>query len=82
MAATPKTTVRLVDSRGTVGPRPLHDLTRAYRESSIGDLIELWETDPAFKEEARAWAAASRNEIVSMDERGGEIAFLIHVVRR
>ncbi len=39
----------LVDSRGSTCPGPITDLAMAYRRSKVGDVIELWATDPGVK---------------------------------
>ena len=38
---------RVVDSRGSFCPGPITDLLKAFRNSDVGDEIELWATDPA-----------------------------------
>jgi TusA-related sulfurtransferase len=39
----------LVDSQGSTCPGPITDLAMAYRRSKVGDVIELWATDPGVK---------------------------------
>lgn len=73
---------RRVDSRGSACPGPITDLALAYRRSRAGDVIELLATDPGVRPDARAWAARTGNEIVSIDERDGEITVVIKIVRR
>lgn len=61
---------RIVDSRGSFCPGPLTDLFKAYRESNLGDEIEVWATDPAAKSDIQAWARKSGNEFIeTVDER-------------
>ncbi len=73
---------KVVDSRGSSCPGPITDLAMAYRRSKVGDIIELQATDPGVKPDVRAWAAKTGNEILSIDERDGEITVVVRIVRR
>jgi tRNA 2-thiouridine synthesizing protein A len=72
----------LVDSRGSACPGPIMDLALAYRRAKVGDVIELWATDPGMKSDVRAWAAKTRNEVVSVDEQGDKIVAVLRILRR
>lgn len=72
----------VVDSRGSACPGPITDLALAYRRSKVGDVIELWATDPGVKADVRAWAAKTKNELVSIDEQPEKIVVKLHIVRR
>lgn len=72
----------VVDSRGSACPGPITDLALAYRRSRIGDVIELWATDPGVKADVRAWAAKTRNEVVSMEEEPDKIVTVLRINRR
>lgn len=72
----------MVDSRGSSCPGPITDLAIAYRRSKVGDVIELWATDPGVKADVNAWAAKTGNEIVSVDEAGGKITVIIRITKR
>ena len=77
--AAPRT---LVDSRGSSCPGPITDLAMAYRRAKVGDEIELWATDPGVKPDIRAWAAKTRNEIVSIEDQPDKIAVIVRILRR
>lgn len=72
----------LVDSRGSACPGPITDLALAYRRSKIGDVIELWATDPGVKADVRAWAAKTRNEVVSVEDQPDKIVTVLRINRR
>lgn len=72
----------LVDSRGSSCPGPITDLALAYRRAKVGDVIELWATDPGVKADVRAWAAKTRNEVESIEDRPGKIVTVIRILRR
>ena len=72
----------IVDSRGSACPGPITDLALAYRRSKVGDVIELWATDPGVKPDVRAWAAKTGNELVSVDDQEDKIVTVIRIVKR
>ena len=72
----------LVDSRGSSCPGPITDLAMAYRRAKVGDEIELWATDPGVKPDMRAWAAKTRNEIVSIEDQPDKIVVIVRILRR
>ena len=81
MTTNPETHV-LVDSRGSACPGPITDLAMAYRRAKVGDVIELWATDPGVKPDVRAWAAKTQNEVVSIDDDGDKIVVVLNILRR
>jgi tRNA 2-thiouridine synthesizing protein A len=81
-AASETTSHTIVDSRGTACPGPITDLARAYRRSKIGDVVELWATDPGVKGDVRAWANKTKNEVVSIDEQDDKIVSVLRILRR
>ena len=76
------TTRTVVDSRGSSCPGPITDLAMAYRRAKVGDTIELWATDPGVKLDVRAWAAKTRNEIVSIEDQTDKIVTIVKILRR
>jgi len=77
--AAPRT---IVDSRGSSCPGPITDLAMAYRRSKVGDVIELWATDPGVKPDVRAWAAKTGNQVVSIEEPEDKIVAVVRIVKR
>ena len=72
----------VVDSRGTMCPGPITDLFRAYRNSSIGDIIELLATDPAAKSDVQAWVKRSGNKILGIFDEKDHVRIQVRVVRK
>ena len=72
----------VVDSRGTMCPGPITDLFRAYRNANIGDVIELWATDPAAKSDVQSWAKRSGNEVLAMKEENGYVRIQVRILRK
>lgn len=75
-------TATVVDSRGTMCPGPITDLFRAYRNSQIGDVIELWATDPAAESDVQSWAKRSGNEVVSINHEKDYLRVQVRIVRK
>jgi len=73
---------KVVDSRGSFCPGPITDLFRAYRAAQLGDIIELWATDPAAKADVTAWAQKSGNELLDIIEEQGYIRILVKVTKK
>jgi TusA-related sulfurtransferase len=76
------TTHTMVDSRGSACPGPITDLALAYRRAKVGDVIELWATDPGVKSDVRAWASKTGNEVISIDDEGDKIVVVLNIARR
>ncbi len=72
----------MVDSRGSACPGPITDLALAYRRAKVGDVIELWATDPGVKSDVRAWASKTGNEVISIDDEGDKIVVVLNIARR
>jgi tRNA 2-thiouridine synthesizing protein A len=72
----------IVDSRGSACPGPITDLAMAYRRAKVGDIIELWATDPGVKADVRAWAAKTGNQVLSIEEQGDKIVAVVRIVKR
>jgi tRNA 2-thiouridine synthesizing protein A len=72
----------LVDARGSACPGPITDLAMAYRRSKVGDILELWATDPGMKADVQAWAAKTKNEVLSLEDTGDKIVAVLRVVKR
>ena len=72
----------VVDSRGTMCPGPITDLFRAYRNSQLGDVIELWATDPAAETDIQTWAKRSGNEVVSINHEKDYLRIQVRILRK
>ena len=72
----------MVDSRGSSCPGPITDLALVYRRSKVGDVIELWATDPGVKPDAQAWARKTGNQIVSVEDQPDKIVAVLQIVKR
>ncbi len=76
------TPATVVDSRGTMCPGPITDLFRAYRNSKVGDIIELLATDPAAESDVQAWARRSGNEVLAIKHERDHVSISIRIQRK
>jgi TusA-related sulfurtransferase len=72
----------VVDARGSSCPGPIVELSKAYRNAKVGDIIEVWATDPGIKADAKAWADKTKNQIIEIKEEDGVIKVSIKIVSR
>ena len=72
----------VVDSRGTMCPGPITDLFRAYRNSNVGDVIELLATDPAAKSDTQAWAKRSGNEVLGIVDEKDYVRIQVKILKK
>jgi TusA-related sulfurtransferase len=73
---------KIIDSRGSFCPGPITDLFKAYRQASLGDVIELWATDPAAKADVTAWANKSGNQVVEIVDEEGYIRIVVKITKK
>jgi TusA-related sulfurtransferase len=74
--------IKIIDSRGAACPGPITDLARAYRNSKVGDIFEMWATDKGVKADTQAWATKTGNEILETREDPDKIVIRIKINKR
>ncbi|MGC8648776.1 MAG: sulfurtransferase TusA family protein [Candidatus Micrarchaeia archaeon] len=72
----------VIDARGSSCPGPIVELSKAYRNAKIGDVIELWATDQGVKSDVNAWAQKTKNKIDSITEQSDKIIVVIEILNR
>ena len=60
-----------VDARGAACPGPLLEAKKSMGGVSVGDVIELWSTDPVTKSDVAAWAGKVGHEFLGSLEADG-----------
>ena len=50
------TAAEIIDARGAACPGPLLEAKKGMGKIAIGDVIEVWSSDPATKSDMGAWA--------------------------
>jgi tRNA 2-thiouridine synthesizing protein A len=70
-AASPGTTTRHIDARGSFCPGPLMELIRAIRESTIGDVIAVQSSDRGSRIDIPKWVEKAGHRLVGIDQGDG-----------
>ena len=60
-----------VDARGAACPGPLLEAKKSMGSIPVGDVIELWSTDPVTKTDVAAWAGKVGHEFLGSLEGDG-----------
>jgi tRNA 2-thiouridine synthesizing protein A len=60
-----------VDARGAACPGPLLEAKKSMGKVAVGDVIELWSTDPVTKTDVSAWANKVGHEFLGSLEADG-----------
>ena len=68
---------KTVDARGLFCPGPIDVLLQVVKHIERGGLLELLTDDPITKQDIPAWCQATGNLLLSTEENGGTITFLI-----
>ena len=63
---------KTVDARGLSCPMPITRSMQAIKKIRVGQMLEILTTDPGSKRDIPIWAAATKQELISFEERGPE----------
>ena len=63
---------KTVDARGLKCPMPITKSMQAIKKIRIGQVLEILTTDPGSKRDIPIWAQATKQELLSFEERGSE----------
>ena len=73
----------VVDSRGIwCPPTPLTDLFKAWRKANVGDVVEVWASEPMVEKDIRAWAKKSGNRVIEAVQEKDYTKVVIQVTKR
>ncbi len=68
-----------IDARGTKCPRPIIELAKARRGSSVGEKIIIIADDLAFESDVTAWCETTGNSLAELTKSGDEVTAIIHI---
>ena len=60
------TAAKVVDARGAACPGPLLEAKKGMPGVPIGDVIEIWSSDPVTKSDIGAWSAKVGHEFLGV----------------
>jgi tRNA 2-thiouridine synthesizing protein A len=61
----------VVDARGAACPGPLLEAKKGIGKVAVGDVIEVWSSDPVTKSDMSAWAGKVGHEFLGVLEADG-----------
>lgn len=68
---------QVLDCKGLRCPMPIVKLSKAIKSIAVGDVIELWTTDPDSVTDLEAFQKLTKHELVAMERQGGAYRFLV-----
>ncbi len=61
-----------LDCVGLYCPMPIHNTAQRLKELKPGEVLEVLASDEGIKADAPAWCKATGNELLGIEESGGE----------
>lgn len=65
------TAAEIIDARGAACPGPLLEAKKGMGKVAIGEVIEVWSSDPVTKTDMGAWAGKVGHELLGVVEADG-----------
>lgn len=65
------TAAEIIDARGAACPGPLLEAKKGMGKAAMGDVIEVWSSDPVTKSDIGAWAGKVGHEFLGVIEDDG-----------
>jgi tRNA 2-thiouridine synthesizing protein A len=75
------TIARTLDLKRLSCPLPIAKTAQAIRDLSVGELIEVYATDPGSVPDFAAWCTTTGNVLIERSETDGVFRFLIQKTR-
>ncbi len=67
----------VVDARGVACPGPLLEAKKKMPSVSVGDVIEIWSSDPVTKSDIEAWSGKVGHEFLGyLEDEGYDRVFV------
>ena len=68
---------QVLDCKGLRCPMPIVKLSKAIKTIAVGEVIELWTTDPTSATDIEAFQKLTGHEVVASERQGGAFRFLV-----
>jgi tRNA 2-thiouridine synthesizing protein A len=65
------TAAEVIDARGAACPGPLLEAKKGMGKVAVGDVVEVWSSDPVTKTDIGAWAGKVGHEFLGVIEDDG-----------
>jgi tRNA 2-thiouridine synthesizing protein A len=70
-----------LDCVGLYCPMPIVKTSQQIKKMKVGEILEIASDDKGIKEDMPAWCKATGNELLGIEEQGGEIKVYIKKVK-
>ncbi|MEK7296532.1 MAG: sulfurtransferase TusA family protein, partial [Planctomycetota bacterium] len=70
-----------LDCYGLMCPMPIFKTASKIKEIEVGKVLEIIATDEGIKKDIASWCNTTGNELLSIEEAGGEIHVFIRRLR-
>jgi TusA-related sulfurtransferase len=67
----PDGAAKTLDTKGDLCPMPVVKAAKAIKEVSVGQVLEIFATDPASKPDFEAWSRMTGHKLLSTSEEAG-----------
>jgi tRNA 2-thiouridine synthesizing protein A len=71
----------ILDTFGLLCPMPIIKTAARFKKMKRGEVLKVLSDDPGIKEDMPAWCITSGNELLRIDEIGGEFHAYVKKVR-
>lgn len=71
-----------IDCTGLYCPMPIVKTVAKFKQLKMGDVLEIVADDKGIKKDMPAWAEATGNEFLGVEEAGGEIKVYVKKTRQ
>ncbi len=68
---------KLLDCSGLLCPLPVIRTNKAIKEVNVGQILEVWATDPGAPKDLEAWARQTGHELLESVTEGSKFIFRI-----
>ncbi|BDC17244.1 sulfurtransferase TusA family protein [Acidianus sp. HS-5] len=68
---------KTLDLKGMFCPGPVLETAKAIKTINVGEVLEVYATDPAAKSDLEAWARRTGNQILDIKQENGVLRALI-----
>ena len=67
----------MLDCKGLLCPMPIIKLSKAIKTVGVGELIEMWTTDPSSIPDLEAFQKLTGHQVLSRERQSGAFRFLV-----
>ena len=68
---------QVLDCKGLRCPMPIVKLSKAIKTIGVGEVIEMWTTDPTSITDMEAFQKLTGHELLASERQGGAFCFLV-----